>query len=1034
MKSIRKTNNIIGLVVGLVASIVYLMTMEATVSLWDCGEFISCAYKLEVSHSPGAPFFSILARIWILLFGDNPATVATAVNSLSAISSGLTVMFLFWTITHFGQKMLGSDEKEDTKGSQWLVWGAGLVGAFAFCFSDTFWFSAVEGEVYALSSFIMAFVFWAMLKWESVADKPHADRWILLISLVMGISIGVHLLNLLTIPALVLIYYFRKTKNVSLRGGLIALAIGAAVLGLVQYGIILYIPKLAFKFDVFAVNNMGLPFNFGIILFIILLGAGLYAGYRYANNKGKYYIKLAVWCIAFLLIGYSSYVSMVIRSKADTPIDMGSPDTAPRLISFLSREQFGNTPLLTGPYYTAYSQPGGVIGTKDLGPDYYQGEKNYEYIDNKREYKFSPSATKLFPRAWDGNNGAHVNFYNEFFGKSKGEDINGFDNLRFFFQHQFVHMYWRYFMWNFAGRANDYQGRWYGEPRKSPWVTGIPLLDKMRVGDLDKLPAAYSNSKARNNLYMLPFLLGILGLLIQLKRNKLDFYTVLTLFFFTGIAIMIFVNNTPDQPRERDYSYVGSTYAYAIWIGLGVFSIASLIKRYLIDKLSTSALIATVACFLLVPVIMARAEWNDHDRSKKTIGTSVAYNYLMACEPNAILFTEGDNDTYPLWFAQEVLGYRRDVRIINLSLLSIAWYIDQLNYKVNDAPAVKMIWKPEDYVSSKRDLVYMVQNPPAEAVNLSDALNFCLNERNGRETQSGTRLYFWPSRKLKIPVDKAAVLRNKVVPAELQDKIADEIVWDLGKDRLMKNDLTVLNIITANMFDRPIYFSTTIRPDNFQGLEQYLLQEGSVLKFSPVYNPEASKNNPGTLNVNKTYDMLMNKYTFGGAGDPSVYFDEPNRRALTNFRAGYARVAKQLCASGDTIKARKALDHIQKSISTEVLPNDLSTLWLTEAYYVAGDNKAASELAMSQIDDILKLSQYMKTLSNSKRSYVMSDLQFGVQVASQLMSWANFYGDPETVQKINTIMQGINMSFPEAFPQQQPQPQQAAPNPEQVNI
>ncbi len=1036
MNSIKKTNNILGLAVGLIASIVYLMTMESTVSLWDCGEFISCAYKLEVSHSPGAPFFSILARIWIILFGDNPETVATAVNSLSAVASGLTVMFLFWTITHFGKKMLGSEESDDPKGAEWLVWGAGLVGAFAFCFSDTFWFSAVEGEVYALSSFIMAFVFWAMLKWESVADKPHADRWILLISLVMGISIGVHLLNLLTIPALVLIYYFRKSSKVTLKGGLGALGVGAVLLGLVQYGIILYLPKLAFKFDIFAVNEIGLPFNSGSILFFLLLIAGLYYGYTYSNKKGKYYIKLAVWCVAFLLIGYSSYVSMVIRSKANTPINMGAPDTAPRLISFLAREQFGNVPLLTGPYYTAYKN-GGIIGAKDLGPDYFMGEKNYEYIDNKREYKFSPEATKFFPRAWDGNSQPHVDFYNRFLDKVPGEDITAGDNLRFFIQHQFIHMYWRYFMWNYAGRANDYQGRIYGEPKDSPWITGIPFIDNMRVGNLDKLPDAYSKSKARNNLYMLPFLLGILGLIIQYNRNKQDFYTILTLFFFTGIAIMLFVNNTPDQPRERDYSYVGSTYAFAIWIGLGVFAVANFLKQYITKKqLGTSAIVATVLCFLLVPVIMANAEWDDHDRSKKSIGTSVAYNYLMACAPNAILFTEGDNDTYPLWFAQEVLGYRRDVRIVNLSLLSIAWYVDQLNYKINDAPAVKMVWKPDDYISSRRDMVYMVQNPPAEAVNLKDAMDFCLNERNGRETQGGGKVYFWPGRKMKIPVDKAAVAKNKIVPADLQDKIVDEIVWDIGKDRLMKNDLTVLNIITANMFDRPIYFSTTIRPENFQGLENYLLQEGSILRFSPVYNPIASKNNPGTLNVDKTYDMLMNKYTFGGADNPSVYFDEPNRRALTNFRAGYAKIAKKLCEAGDTTKAIKALNHIQKEISTVVLPNDLSTLWLTEAYYVAGDKAGAKKLALSQMDDMVKLSQYMKTLNARKQSFVMSDLTFGVQVASQLMSWANYYGDPETVEEINKLLQGVNMSFPQAFPQQQPQqqPQQAAPNPAAVKL
>ncbi len=1025
MMSFKKTNNVLGLAVGLIASVIYLMTMEAAVSLWDCGEFISCAYKLEVSHSPGAPFFSILARVWILFFGDNPNTVATAVNSLSAVSSGLTVMFLFWTVTHFGRKM-AQKTKENTRDYDWLIFGAGLVGAFAFCFSDTFWFSAVEGEVYALSSFIMALVFWLMLKWEDVADQAHADRWILLIALIMGISIGVHLLNLLTIPSLVLIYYFRKTKNVTWKGGLGALGVGALLLGLVQYGIILYLPKLSFAFDVFFVNDIGLPFYSGVIFFFLLFAAILYYGLIQAKKRGLYFLQLAIWATVFLCIGYSTYISMVFRSHANPAIDMGSPDTAPRLISFLSREQYGNVPILSGPYYNSFNREN-IVGVKEVSPDYYQAENEYKYLDYKKEYEFSSEAKKFFPRVWDGNNAAHVNFYNQFLGKSEGEEVTAKDNFTFFFQHQFWHMYMRYFLWNYAGRANDYQGRFYGEPRKSPWITGISFLDKFRVGDLDKLPDAYSKSKARNNLFMFPLLLGIVGLVFSLNRNKKDFWTILTLFFFTGIAIMIFVNNTPDQPRERDYSYVGSTYAFAIWIGLGVWGVAQFIKENIIkNNHKLSSIVATLLCFLLVPVIMGFQEWDDHDRSKKTIGEAVGYNYLASCAPNAILFTEGDNDTYPLWFCQEVLGMRRDVRIINLSLLSISWYVDQLNHAVNDAAPVKMIWQPDDYVSSKRDIIGIANLLPEDSfMDLREAVKFAIDDKNTAPTQGGGNAYFFPTENLKIKVDRQKVIANKIVPADLQDRIVDEIRWKLGKTSLYKNDQTVLNIIAANMWDRPIYFSTTIRPSNFQGLEQYLLLEGSCLRFSPVYNPVKNQSDPGTVNIEKTWDLLMNKYKFGGAENPDVYFDEPNRRSLTNFRASYAKLAKALLDNGDTTRALKALDYGNSKINHTCLPNDISTLFLTEGYMRAGAKDKASKMAKEQLDDIRKLLDYSKTISR-KKNQLIGDMSFGIQIASQIASWADFYGIPEITKQASDLMQLVAIEFPEAIPAQMRAQSQAA--------
>ncbi|HTM65654.1 MAG TPA: DUF2723 domain-containing protein, partial [Flavipsychrobacter sp.] len=695
----RKVNNIVGWVTFAIATFVYLKTMEPTVSFWDCGEFLSCGYKIEVGHSPGAPFFMLIQRMFGLLAGSNLQKVAMFINSWSAIASGLTILFLFWTITHFAKRLIAPGDAAPDRKQLTLIRGAGLVGALAYTFSDTFWFSAVEAEVYATSSLFTAIAFWAMLKWEHQANNRYADRWLVLIFYLVGLSVGVHLLNLLTIPAIALIYYYRRYETTSI-GSITAFVIGCVILAVIQFGILQGLPWLAFKFDYLFVNSFGLPFDSGAIFFLLLFFALLIWSLIYAKRKGKYMLHLSMLCLISVVIGFLSYMAPILRSRADVPIDMTNPDDADRFLSYVNREQFGSQPLLFG---QDFDSPVESVETK--GYFYDQTKKNgkdyYETVGKKMEYKFG--SERFFPRIWDNNDPNHVRFYRDVLGLSAGESPTSADNLKYFFGIQMNWMWWRYFMWNYAGRENDFQGHSPSDRKNGNWISGIKVIDNYRVGDLDKMGDGYSNNKARNELYFLPFILGILGLVFQFNRNRKDGIVTFMLFFFTGIAIGIYLNMPPLQPRERDYAFAGSTYAFAIWIGLGVLMVNDWIQRLI--KGSPGIYATILLCLLAVPTIMAKEEWNDHDRSQKTIARATAYNTLMSVAPNAILFTFGDNGSYPLWYLQEVEHIRPDVRIINTSLLGIDWYIDQLNYKTNDGDVVPMIWKKEDYVGDRHNYV-----------------------------------------------------------------------------------------------------------------------------------------------------------------------------------------------------------------------------------------------------------------------------------------------------------------------------------------
>jgi len=1009
----KKINNLCGWAMFAIAYIVYLLTMERTVSFWDCGEFLSTAYGLEVGHSPGAPLFMLLGRLFGI-FTSNREQVAACINSLSALTSALTILFLFWTITHFAKKLLvkEKDGEELTQPKLIAIMGAGIVGALAYTFSDTFWFSAVEAEVYATSSFFTAIVFWAILKWEHTADEPHADRWLVLISYLMGLSIGVHLLNLLTIPALAMVYYFRKKKP-TLRGGIIAFIIGCVLLGTFQVGLIQGIPILASKFELLFVNSFGMPLDSGALFFIFLLVGLVAAGLIWAKKKNWYNIHIGILCFVFAFVGYSSYVCIIIRSRADVPIDMTNPDDVLSLLSYLQREQYGSQPILFGPDYN--SRPTGVAKAKTVYAERtIDGKTRYDSIGARfTDYEYASGDKRFFPRIYDFG---HANFYQRYLNLSDQEQPTSADNYSFFFRYQVNWMWWRYFMWNYVGRENDFAGTSYEEPQNGNWISGIKAVDKaMGRGDTDKMPDYYRHNRARNQYYFLPLILGIMGLVYQFNRNKRDGMVIALLFFFTGLAIVIYLNNTPQQPRERDYAYAGATYAFAIWIGLGVLMVSDLLRKFLKNGTSAPAL-ATLLALLAVPTLMAAQNWDDHDRSQKTLARSSAYNVLSSCDSNAILFTVGDNDTYPLWYMQEIEGYRTDVRIVNLSLLGIDWYIDQLNYKINEADAVPMIWHSKDYEADKQNQVPIVAYPgiPADRyVDLEEVLKFSTtdNPKAKVPTQGGTMINVLPTKNLLIRVDKNAVLNTGLVNAADSARIGD-IIFSLKGEALSKPDLGILNIIAAvakQGWKRPICFSAGFPGgDNFQGLDEYIQMDGLVNKLVPVRTAGSSPEigAPQAVNNNKSLDLYVNKFLWGGTNKKNIYFDEKNKAMLMTYRFSGAKVAESLIRDGRKEDAVKLLDKIAENITYESYQYDQSMWSIVASYYAAGANDKAVKYADIIVRDATQMAEYMADISNDDKRQLAIDvdgkaslgaIQFVAQVAQQ-------HGDAAHAEKWSKIL------------------------------
>ena len=975
MNQFKKLNNYIGWTVFLIASFVYLSTIEQTVSFWDCGEYISTAYKLEVGHPPGAPFFQLFGRIFTLFAAQGTSEVAVAINIMSALSSSFTILFLFWTITAFGRKLFLNNEIE--LGKLIAVLASGIVGALAYTFSDSFWFSAVEGEVYAMSSLFTAITFWCIMKWEEESDKPHASRWLVLIGYLIGLSVGVHLLSLLTIPAMGMIYYFKKYEY-SKAGAIKAFVLSMITLGLVQGVIIPGAVSLISKFELFFVNTIGLPFNSGTIIYFLVIIGAITFGLIYTKKHNKAVWNTAILGLMMLLIGYSSFAILVIRSNANPPIDENNPEDAVGLLSYLKREQYGSWPIVYGQHFNAKldSREPYIDGN----PIYSKDEKKGKYVIIDKRKNTVPNYSKrdkmLFPRIWSNTQARHTGGYVNWAGlKNKNVKPTFAENMTYFFKYQIGWSYVRYFMWNFAGRQNDFMNM-DGNSLNGNWESGIDIIDNARLGtpssEVD-VPDYLGKNKGKNHYYFLPLILGLIGMLFHFKKSNQDAFAVLLFFLFTGVLIIIYLNIVPYQPRERDYAYVGSFYAFAIWIGLGVLGIYDFISKHLDSK--TSASLAAIIA-LVIPTLMAAENWDDHDRSGRFTALEVAKNYLNSCDKNAILFTNGDNDTFPLWYAQEVEGIRTDIKVVNLSLFNTDWYIDQMKRASYDAAPIPSSLEHDDYRTGTRDYT-PIQERFKDFIEVKDVVDF-INSNSAKaklNTSAGLRNYC-PTKKLKLTVNKEVA--KSFVPVEYHNKIVDEIKFKLKGSGIFKNKLLVLDILANFNWERPIYFAITVGKDNFMGLENYFQLEGLAYRLVP-YSVKSPDGQTGVVHSEKMYERLVNQFEWGGLSNPDLYFDETNTRMVMNFRNNYSRLAEALYQKGDSIKAIETLDKCIAEFPNDVVRLSYFALPIIDLYYKLGKTEKGSKVLATMIDDNLTEIKYLKEFDSG------SGLKQNISITGQVL-------------------------------------------------
>lgn len=1076
MKRYKLLNNVLGWAVFVIAAVTYILTLESTASFWDCGEFIASGYKLEVGHPPGNPIFMLTARFFAN-FASSPSEVAYMVNLMSGLLSAATILLLFWTITRLAQKIVlreGETEETMSLGQMIAILGSGLVGALAYAWSDTFWFSAVEGEVYAYSSFCTALVFWLILKWESVADLPHANRYIILIAYIIGVSIAVHLLNLLCIPAIVLVYYYRKYKNTDLKGSLIALLVSFVLIVLLLYGLVPGFVEVAGWVELLFVNVFHLPFNSGVVFyFFLIVGVIAWAIYEtYAQRSDKlikisflisivlvgipfigdgyiigivltavlaYYLftrkKLAVVAMNTILlslfvifIGYSSYALIVIRSTANTPMDQNSPEDIFSLGGYLNREQYGDRPLFYGQTFpaeiardangTAISTKGKAIWKKKLKTSENESDR-YIVTGYNEHYEYQPELNMLFPRMYSDKS-EHISAYKEWT-NFKGRPVQVrtsegtktvmkptfAENLAFFLDYQLNYMYWRYFMWNFAGRQNDIQG--HGEVQNGNWISGFNFIDKHIAGDQTNLPGDLKNNAGRNVFYMLPLLLGLIGLFYQAfsgKKGIESFWVTFFLFFMTGIAIVIYLNQTPYQPRERDYAYAGSFYAFAIWIGLGVAAVWRGLNYLLktTDEKPVSTITAAVAALLClcVPLQMVSQTWDDHDRSGRYVCRDFGMNYLSSVDENGIIFTNGDNDTFPLWYVQEVEGYRTDVRVCNLSYLQTDWYIDQMKRPAYESAPLPISADESKYAYDVRSYNYVI-NRLADSITVSDGLDYLYsNEDWTKDVPGYGKLNHLPTNKLYIPVNADAAVASGTVAPELKDSIVSRIVPDFTNKRgFTMSEIASLDIINTNAMQgwkRPVYFAVTVGSSYYLGLEDYFSRTGLAYQVVPL------KGVSNNIDTDKMYDNMVNKFRWGGIDKATpehpLYLDENVRRMCNTHRMMFGDLVVQLIAEGKTDKALTALDLIMEKIPGWQVTHDLTSVSLAQSYLDLGEKTKGEALLTEILDNSAGYLNWYKDLTSGQLRSVGNDYQKHLYIVHTIHEMSVSYGLPELQKKI----------------------------------
>jgi len=964
-------NRIISLVILLVAGFVYLSTIEPTTSFWDCGEFIASSYKLEVGHPPGNPVFQLFARFFTMF--TNNMHAAAAVNAMSAICSAFTIFFLYLTIVHLGMRLNEKSGRSLSPANAIAIYGAGVVGALAYCFSDTFWFSAVEAEVYAMSSLFTAVVFWAILKWEEEAESKYANRWIVLISFLMGLSIGVHLLNLLAIPAITFIIYYKKSKKVNWKSATGVLLLSGAIILALMIGIVQYLPRIAAFFDRIFVNGLGAPFNLGAVIFLVLLLVACFFGMYRLRKKEKAIMHTIVLSFTTILIGFSTFAVVVIRASANTPTNEYQPDNPYTLVRYLSREQYGSNPIIYGQAYTAPYDIKTVNYYTPLDGRYYKAE-NIEVV-------FPSEGKMFFPRMWNATDQKYVKLYDTYAkvknnrtvtvrGQKQVVQMPKFkDNLRFFFDYQLNYMYFRYFMWNFVGRQNDFHGQEPSDLISGNWESGIGFIDRMRLGDQSEAPEILKNNNAKNHYYFLPLILGLIGFFFQLRKDPRNNWVTSLLFILTGIAIVVYLNQQPFQVRERDYAYAGSFYVFTIWIGLAVLAIQGWIEKLHKKEEGGVAIagagVATALC-LSVAILMGCENWDDHDRSGRYTARDWGYNFLAGTDPNAILITYGDNDTFPLWYQQEVEGVRTDVRIVNTSLLGTDWYIDQMQCRQYESDPLKITIPRIQYLYGTNDYPYVI-NAIERPILASQAIDIF---RNPQYKLSDGKTDFLPAKQLLIPVNKENVKKYGIVAEKDYDKIVDTVVLNINADRIGKTSLIILDFLSTYQWDRPVYCVTTGTDLNL-GLENWLQIDGMANKFVPIHTPDMREN--PQIDEDKMYKILTETYRFDSLKDTTIHVDYQNIysfMAVQPIREMFSKVSNKLIESGKVDQAEVVLDMAIDIMPGKNFPynisflrsyNELSLIDMMEQYLMIGKSEKAIVLADQFVEETLQMAKFFAT-------------------------------------------------------------------------
>jgi hypothetical protein len=1054
----NKWNTILGWVSFFIALIVYTLTVEPTMSFWDCGEYIATSAKLEVGHPPGAPLFQMIGAFFSM-FAIGKENIALMVNMMSVVSSAFTILFLFWSATMLLRKIVSSFS-ELNQDKSIAILGSAFVGAMTFTFTDSFWFNAVEAEVYAMATLFIALLFWLGLRWEADMDKPKGNKWLLLIALVVGLSFGVHFMALLTIPSIGFLYYFKHYKNVTIKGFIVA--------NIVVISVLLFIFKLLLPWtmtffgatEVFMVNDLGLPFNSGSIFVTILLIAFFYFGLKYTRQHGKVFFNTILLCILFIFIGFSTWIMLPIRANADTPINENKPSDARELLAYYNREQYGEQKLFYGPQFSdTYAGLDEDNPYLDEKPNYERDYKTGKYVivnNFKNAVQNTDDNHKaVLPRMW--SNEHNVNYmkftsplefsvkeeYNEEqellqvvsefraafnagkidledydkFLKSYGEYLNiekpsTLDNLTFMVEYQFGYMYWRYLMWNFVGRQNDNQGEY--DLKDGNWLSGISFIDNFRLSKQENLPADWENNKGRNTYFFLPFLLGLIGIFFHAKRDLKSFYVLLSLFLFTGLALKVYLNERPFEVRERDYALVGSFYVFAIWVGFGVYAIFDFIKSYIQPKIAVPVTIA--ACLLASPVLMASQNWDDHDRSGKYTAVTDAKAYLDSCDKNAILFTIGDNDTFPLWYVQEIEGYRTDVRIVNTSLLMTDWYIDSMKKKAYESDPVPLSFNHNDYVDGKRD--YLIHDQRTEErLDINEFMNFAHSDdpRTLIELRNGQKIQFYPTNKVRIPVDKKAAIANKMVNPKLNDSIVPYIDIDIKGDALYKNRLMMLDIVRMNNWKRPIYFSPgAFGDDDYIWMKEYLQLDGMVYKLVPIKTPlakDAYGFEMGRLDTDKMYNIISN-LKWGNGDSPNIYHDPQTRRNCISYRTNMARLMTNLINEGKYNKAKKTIELALTKMPMEYYGFYSLIDPFAEGYYKMGETEKARKVLKSLIVKYQDELRYFSELPPSEqRQFFPSDIYTNLVRYKSILEIAKTYKDTQFHNQEKDAFNSINKRF-----------------------